>query len=88
MRSICGYYIFALWFLSSSFYLFSRLFSAVADWMSTIGPYFHTWCGLSVNLGCRSERCCTRFAENAGCKKSPQIRHLLTIPQLCRAISA
>jgi len=38
-RSRCGHYIFAMWFLLSSFYLlfFSpRLFSAVADWMSTI----------------------------------------------------
>jgi len=27
-------------------------------------PYFHTRCGLSANLGCRSEKCCcTRLAE-------------------------
>ena len=32
-------------------------------------PYFHTWCGLSANLGCRSETCCTRLAGNAGRKK-------------------
>jgi len=32
--SRCGHYIFALWFLSSSF--FRRLISAVAEWMSTI----------------------------------------------------
>ena len=32
-----GPYIFALWFLYSFFFLFfSRLISAVADWMSTI----------------------------------------------------
>jgi len=30
-----GHYIFALWFLSS-FFFFSRLISAVAEWMSTI----------------------------------------------------
>jgi len=24
---------------------------------------FHTWCGLSANLGCRSETCCTWLAE-------------------------
>jgi len=41
-----------------------------------------------VNLGCRSETCCTRLAGNAGCKKSPKIRHLATIAQLCRAISS
>jgi len=32
-------------------------------------PYFHTWCGLSANLGCRSETCCTQLAENTGCEK-------------------
>jgi len=47
-----------------------------------------TWCGLSANLECRSETCCTRLAENAGRKKSPKSRHLLTIIQLCRAISS
>jgi len=42
MAALCnsaGHYIFALWFLSSSFFLFSffpRLISAAADWMSTI----------------------------------------------------
>ena len=47
-------------------------------------PYFHTWCGLSANLGCRSETCCTRLAENTGRKD----RHLRPIAQLCRAISS
>ena len=55
-------------------------------------PYFHTWCGLSTNLGCRSETCCTQIAGNTGHKKSPsghhrttlwaislQLRHILTI---------
>ena len=32
-------------------------------------PYFHTWCGLSANLECRYEMCCTRLAGNTGrCK--------------------
>jgi len=31
--------------------------------------------------------CCTRLAGNAGPKKSPKIRHLDTIAQLCRPIS-
>ena len=31
-------------------------------------PYFHTWCGLSANLRCRYETCCTRLAENTGRK--------------------
>ena len=57
--------------LSSSFLLlfFPRLISAVADWMSA------TWCGLSVNLGCRSETCCTRLAENTGRTKVAKNRH-------------
>jgi len=62
------HYIFMLWFvyLSSSF--FPRPISAAADWMSAILP----WCGLSANLRCRSETCCTRLAENTGTQKSRQ----------------
>jgi len=47
----------------------------------------HGVAGLSTNLGCRSETCRTRLAENTERKKSPKIRHLGTIAQLCRAIS-
>jgi len=47
-----------------------------------------TWCGLSVNLECMSETCCTRLAGNAGPKKPPKMRHLGTIAQICRAISS
>ena len=84
LRSRCGHYIFALWFpLSSSF--FPHLISAVADWMSV--KYLHTWRGLSANLGCKSETCCTWLAENTGRKTSTKIRHLGAIAQLCRAIS-
>ena len=45
-------------------------------------PYFHTWCGLSANLRCRSETCCKRLAENTGCKsrqKSPSGHHRITL---------
>jgi len=42
-------------------------------------PYFHTWCSLSANLGCRSETCCTRPAENTGRKKSPSEHHRATL---------
>jgi len=86
LRSRYGHYIFALWFaLSLFFFLFPRLISAVA-----VGclPYFHTWCGLSANLRCRSETCCTRLGKNTVHKKLPKIRHLRTIGQLCRAISS
>jgi len=83
------HYIFILWsllllllLLLSSFF-FSHLISAVTDWMSAIG-----WCGLSANLGCRSETCCTRLAENTGRKTVAKNHHLGTIAQLCRAISS
>ena len=62
----------------------NRLISAFA-----IGclPYFHTWCGLSANLRCRSETC-TQVAENTERKKVAKNRHLGTIAQVCRAISS
>ena len=70
-----------LFALSIFFYLFSRLISAAIDWMSTI---LHTWCGLSVNLRCRSETCCTRLAENTARtqksrQKSPSGHHRTTL---------
>jgi len=34
-------------------------------------PYFHTWCGPSANLECRSEMCLTRLPGNTGRNKSP-----------------
>ena len=84
LHSRCGHYIFALWFLPSFFFFY---FLAKSQPLQ-IGriPYFHTWCRLSANLKCRSETCCTRLAENTVRKKSPKIRHLRTIEQLCRAI--
>ena len=51
-------------------------------------PYFYAWCGLSANLRCRSETCCTRLAANTGRKISSKSRHLSTIAQICRAISS
>ena len=50
--------------------------------MSTILP--HMVCGLSANLECMSEMCCTRLAENTGRKN----RHFGTIAQLCLALSS
>jgi len=51
-------------------------------------PYFYTCRGLSANLDCRSEMCCTRLAENSGCTKAPKIRHMGTIAQLRRDVSS
>ena len=62
-----------LFFLSFSFLAQSQ--------RSGIGcrPYFHTWCGLSANLGCRSETCCTQISENTRRKKSPSAHHRTTL---------
>jgi len=88
MAALCNRagHIFNLWFLLSFFLssFFPRLISAVGDWMSTID----TRCGLSVNLQCRSETYCARFAENAARKKSPKCRYLSPIPKLCPALSS
>ena len=73
LRSRCGHYIFALWFLY--FFLlsfFPRLISAVGDWMSTILPHM-VW--PLCDLECMSEMCCTQLAENTGRKKSPSRHH-------------
>ena len=82
-----GHYFLPCGFFLSSIYpsFFPRLISG-----PQVGclPYFDTWCGPSANLECRSERCCTRLAENTGRKKVAKNRHLGTIPQLCRAISS
>jgi len=77
-----------LWFLSSIFFL--RLISAVGDWMYI--PYFHKWCGLSVNLEYRSETCCARLAGNRArkkiAKKSPSGHHPTTLSGYIFAIMA
>jgi len=41
-------------------------------------------CGLSSNLECMAEMCCTRLAKNTGRKNC----HFGTIVQLCRAVSS
>jgi len=62
----------------SSFFFF--FFLALSQ-RSEIGclPYFHTWCGLSAHLECRSETCCARLAENTRHKKSPSGHHPTTL---------
>jgi len=86
-RSRCGHYIFALWFLSS---IYRVLFSSpnLSSHTLDVYHYFHTLCGLSANLECKSEMCCMRLAENRGRKKVAKNRHLVTIAQLCQAISS
>jgi len=66
-----SHYFLQLWFLSF-FFIFLSFFLVYSHWLEVeYLPYFHTWCGLSANLGCRSEMCCTRLAENTGRKNSP-----------------
>ena len=67
---------------SSCFFLLSSSFFFLAQSQrSEIGclPYFGTWCGLSANIECRSEMCCTRLAANTGRKKSPSWHHRTTL---------
>jgi len=68
--------------LSCGFFclLLSSIFFLAYSQPSQIGclPYFHTWCGLSANLGCGSETCCMRLARNARRTKSSKFRHLGT----------
>ena len=81
----------AIMFPSCGFFFLLCFFLFLAySQPSQIGclPFFRTWCGLSANLGCRSETWCTRIADNTGRKKSPKIRHQRAIAQLCRAIFA
>jgi len=61
----------------SIYLLSSSSFFLALSQRSKIGclQYFHTWCGLSANLECMSEMCCTRLAENTGRKKSPFWHH-------------
>ena len=79
----CGFFLLSIFYLSIFFFLAESQRPQVGCL-----PYFDTWCGPSANLECRSVRCCTRLAANAGPKKVAKNRHLGTMPQLCRAISS
>jgi len=72
--SSCGFFFFLLLFLFLAWSQQSH---------SGCLPYFYTWCGLSADLKCRSEMCCTWLTGNTGRKN----HHLRTIAQLCQAIS-
>jgi len=78
-------------FCSYGYYLFSFLPSPILSgpWSEIeCLPYFHTWCGLSANLECMSEMCCTRLAENTGRKKSPSVHHRTTLSGYIFAMKA
>jgi len=88
----CGFYLSSfLWppcvadaniiFLHCGFFFLFLSFFLTSSQPSQTGclPQFHTWCGLSANLGCRSETCCMRLAENTPPKKSPSRHHRTTL---------
>jgi len=90
MAALCnraGHYTFALWFLSSSFFLFFLAWSQRSE-IGCLPSYFHTRCGLSVNLECRSEIAACGSLKNTGRKNYAKNRHLGTIAQVCQAISS
>ena len=60
LRSRCGQWTLYFYPVVSSFFFLYIFFGCLS--------YFCTWCGLSANLGCKSETCCTRLAENTGRK--------------------
>jgi len=86
LRSRCRHYIFILWFLLSIFLSF--FFFSSPNLSGRRFYVYYTWYGLSANLECRSETCCSRLAENTVHKKVAENHHLGTIAQLCRAISS
>jgi len=57
----------------SSFFLFFLTYSQQSQFGCL--PYYHTWCGLSANLECKSEMCCTWLAENMAHKNSPFVHY-------------
>jgi len=77
----CDFYLLLSFFLSSPILSHRRLDVCHT---STHGVA----CGLSANLECRSESCCTRLTGNTGRKNVAKNRHLGTIAPLCRAISS
>ena len=84
LRSRCGHYIFALWFLSSIFFFF---YSSPNLSGCRLDVCHYMMC-LSANLECRFEMWCTRLAGNTGRKNDAKNRHLRTIAQLSLAISS
>jgi len=84
-----GHYMFALCFLLLSFFFSLPNLSRPLQ----IGclPYFHTWCGLSANLRCRSEMCCMWLADIQDAKtrqKSPSGHHRTTLSGCIFAMKA
>ena len=71
LRSRCRHYIFALSFLSFFFFSSHNLSCRRLDVYHTFTHGEEPKSGLSANLECRSEMCCTRLAGNTGRKNVP-----------------
>jgi len=73
----------AVIFSSCGFFFLYYVISLAYSQLSHIGclPYFHTWCGPSAILECRSETCCTctRLGEKQDSKNSPSGHHCTTL---------
>jgi len=84
LRSRCGHYIFALWFLLSSIFFYFLAYSQRSQ--TGCLPYY-TWCDTSANLECRSETCysATRSSLEMQDQKIAKHGHHRTT---CRAISS
>jgi len=82
----------AIIFCSCGFYLSSSSFFLTYSQRSQTGclpVHFHSWCGRSANLECKSEICCTRVAEIQDAKITLKIAICAPLhAQLCRAISS
>jgi len=81
----------AIIFLPCGFFLLFLFFIAKSQ-RSQSGclPYFYIWCGLSADLECRSEMCCTRLAEIQDVEmtpKSPSAHHCTTLSH-CISVSS
>jgi len=61
LRNRAGHYIFIMCFFLSSSSIFFLAYSQPLH-MGCL-PDVYTWCGLSANLGCRSETYCRRLVD-------------------------
>jgi len=80
LRSRCGQYIFALWFLSIFLFFIPRLISAVGDWMPTILRHMvWPWCEFRMQVWhvLHAARCKCRTQK--GHPKSPSGHHRTTL---------
>ena len=86
--NMAGHYIFVLRFLPSFFFFFSSP-NLSRHRLDVCHSFAHCVYNLCANLGCRSETCCTRIAENTWRKRSPgyvfatKARRVSTVGKTC-----